>query len=203
MKITNMTHPRRTKGFSLLEVLIALIVLSLGLLGLAGLQAYAMRNNQSANYRTQATNLAYQMSDLIRSYRGASGSVADGRNNPNIQSLIAGWDTADFKGAVANCSATSTDSICLSRRAWETALTTQLPNGRARIAFTDVSSSSLDGSGVVVIEICWTDDRTQADAGNAPSTDCAGASDGYGMQTIGPDGSADWTNNAAWVVSRI
>lgn len=45
----------KSRGFSLLEVMIALLVLSIGMLGIAGLQAAAIRHNEDANVRTQAT----------------------------------------------------------------------------------------------------------------------------------------------------
>ncbi len=53
-------------GFTLLEVLIAIVVLSIGLLGLAGLQAAGLRNNNSAYMRTIATQQANDMADRMR-----------------------------------------------------------------------------------------------------------------------------------------
>ena len=61
-------------GFTLLEVLIALLVLSFGLLGLAALQAYSVKANQSANFRSQATALASMMLDNMRANRANIGS---------------------------------------------------------------------------------------------------------------------------------
>lgn len=58
---------RQAAGFSLIEVLIALVVLALGLLGFALLQTLNLRYTQSANYRTQAANLAYDLLDQMRS----------------------------------------------------------------------------------------------------------------------------------------
>jgi len=58
---------RSSEGFTLLEVLIAVVVLSIGLLGLAGLQTTGLRNNQDAYARTQAATLANDMADRIRS----------------------------------------------------------------------------------------------------------------------------------------
>jgi type IV pilus assembly protein PilV len=60
---------RRERGFSMIEVLVALIILALGLLGFALLQTMNMRFTQSANYRTQATNLAYDLLDQMRANR--------------------------------------------------------------------------------------------------------------------------------------
>lgn len=57
---------RAVRGFSLIEVLIAILVLSFGLLGLAMLQTMSVRYAESSNYRTQATNMAYELLDQIR-----------------------------------------------------------------------------------------------------------------------------------------
>ena len=61
-----MNKMKKKSGFTLIEVLIAMLVLSLGLLGLAGIQARSLKNNVSAYNRAQATQLAYDMADRIR-----------------------------------------------------------------------------------------------------------------------------------------
>lgn len=58
-------------GFTLLEILIAVLVLSIGLLGMAGLQATSLRNNHDAFVTTQATYLAHDMADRMRANRTA------------------------------------------------------------------------------------------------------------------------------------
>ena len=60
---------RRAAGFSLIEVMIAILVMALGLLGFALLQTMSIRFTQSANQRTQAANLAYDMLDQMRANR--------------------------------------------------------------------------------------------------------------------------------------
>lgn len=57
---------KKHTGFTLVEVLIAMIVLAVGLLGLAGLQATSLKNNQSAYNRIKATQLAYDIADRMR-----------------------------------------------------------------------------------------------------------------------------------------
>jgi type IV pilus assembly protein PilV len=57
------------KGFTLIEVLIAVLVLGIGLLSLAAMQAASMRNNHQAYLRTQATLLAHEISDRMRANR--------------------------------------------------------------------------------------------------------------------------------------
>ncbi len=59
-------RPRREAGFTLLEVLVAVFVMTVGLLGIASLQARAMQGNHSAFLRTQAATLAYAMLDTWR-----------------------------------------------------------------------------------------------------------------------------------------
>lgn len=62
-------NPGKSGGFSLIEVLVGLIILAIGLLGLAGLQLEALRNNNSAYLRSQATFLAYDIMDRMRANR--------------------------------------------------------------------------------------------------------------------------------------
>lgn len=56
----------RHLGVSLVEVLVSTVVLSIGLLGLAGLQASGLRVGQSSIYRGQAAQLAYDMVERMR-----------------------------------------------------------------------------------------------------------------------------------------
>ena len=59
----------RPSGFSLIEVMIAVLVLGVGLLGFALMQTMSVRFAQSSQQRTQAVNLANNMLDLMRSNR--------------------------------------------------------------------------------------------------------------------------------------
>ncbi|MEX0731790.1 MAG: type IV pilus modification protein PilV [Aquisalimonadaceae bacterium] len=56
----------KARGFTLIEVLVAVLVLSLGLLGIAGLQLSSLRYNQSAHMRTQATAAISNLIDRMR-----------------------------------------------------------------------------------------------------------------------------------------
>lgn len=68
----SVTSCSRSGGFTLLEVLVALVVLSIGLLGLSGLQTTGLRNNHSAFLRSQATLLHSDILDRIRANRDAA-----------------------------------------------------------------------------------------------------------------------------------
>ncbi len=111
---------RRTfAGFSLIEVLVALLVLSIGLLGLAGLQAHTVSFNHSAYMRSQATSLAYDMSDRMRANRQAA---RDGEYD------LAYANPAPSCGALGGNTVAERDIA-----AWGSALACALPAGNGRI----------------------------------------------------------------------
>lgn len=58
--------PRCIAGVGLIEVLIAVAILAFGMLGIAALQATALRNGQSSNERSQAVTLTYSILDRMR-----------------------------------------------------------------------------------------------------------------------------------------
>ena len=62
----------RQQGLSLIEVLIAALILAIGLLGIAAMQAVTLRNSQSAFDRTQAVVLSYSMFDAMRANAAAA-----------------------------------------------------------------------------------------------------------------------------------
>ncbi len=63
---------RGERGFTLVEALVTLLVLSIGLLGVAAMQLNSLRANHSASLRSQATLLAYEMVDRMRANRAAA-----------------------------------------------------------------------------------------------------------------------------------
>lgn len=56
----------RAAGFTIVEVLVSLVILSIGLLGIAKLVLYSAHSNDSAYLRSQATQLAYEILDNMR-----------------------------------------------------------------------------------------------------------------------------------------
>lgn len=109
-------------GISLIEMLIALLVLSVGLLGMAGLQAYSLRNNVSAHHRSQATALGYEAIDFMRANApqavGVVGPPAVPRQNYDI-------------AYAASRSGTSQPDLDLIL--WKTRLAETLPSGQGSI----------------------------------------------------------------------
>ncbi|MCS6948044.1 MAG: type IV pilus modification protein PilV, partial [Steroidobacteraceae bacterium] len=70
----------KARGFTLIEALIAVLVLSIGLLGIAGLQLASLQTNSVAYQRSQATMLAYDLLDRMRANRTAALNGAYDRN---------------------------------------------------------------------------------------------------------------------------
>ena len=123
---------RSEQGFTLIEVMIALLVLSIGLLGLAGLQVTALQNNQSAFMRSQATALAYDLSDRMRA---------------NVLGTISGNYNPANAGADANCGTTTGCSPQAMAQNdlndWNTSIATYLPLGEG---FVCIDSTPSDGA---------------------------------------------------------
>lgn len=70
--------PSKQSGVGLIEILVTVLVLSIGLLGIAALQAQALKNNQSSLERSNAVMLSYFMLDAMRVNRTAA---MDGQYN--------------------------------------------------------------------------------------------------------------------------
>jgi len=150
--ITTSGRQPRQQGFTMIEVLVTVIILSIGLLGLAGLQATSLRNNQSAFLRSQATILAYDIADRIR----ANGTAAI---NGDYE-----FDSSNgLPVSVADCTTStgcSTAAMAQNDLAnWSTAVTTLLPDGAGIVCLdSDPNLAGCDGSGTqFVITISWTE----------------------------------------------
>jgi type IV pilus assembly protein PilV len=66
------SRSNRAAGFSLVEILVALVILSVGLLGLAGLQTSSLRAGDDAYLRSEASILAYNLIDRMRANPAAA-----------------------------------------------------------------------------------------------------------------------------------
>lgn len=68
----NVVSPARQSGATLIEVLIAVVVVSIGLLGIASLQLVALRNSQSSLQSSMVTMQSYSLLDSMRANRAAA-----------------------------------------------------------------------------------------------------------------------------------
>lgn len=134
---------RRARGFSLLEVLIALLVLAFGLLGFALLQTMNLRFTQSANHRTQATNLAYDLLDQIRANRLQA---------PEYTAITPGTFAGETGLNCPQTVAAVTDSI----KRWRCQVVATLGTG----ANATVNYTPADG--MITVDVAWNDQRWDA-----------------------------------------
>lgn len=131
---------RSAAGFSMIEVLIALVVLAVGLLGLALLQTMNVRFTQSANYRSVATNLAYEMLDMIRTNRLEIAQYA------MIDESFAGV-VVPANGCGREVAVEPEENI----ERWQCQVVEALPGGTAEV--------TIPGDGTVTVAITWNDAR--------------------------------------------
>ena len=147
MKDTNLNRYRQ-QGLTLLEVMIAVMVLSIGLVGVAALQMYGLQSNQSSYHRTVATYQAWDIADRIRSNpAGDYSSVSGLGTDPTCISDAAGCTTAQL---------VQHDTF-----EWNTNNSAVLPNG-AGVVCTDSTPNDLacDGLGTMLaIKLNWSDDN--------------------------------------------
>ncbi len=109
--LTRIPSKHKSTGFTLIEILIAMLILSVGLIGLAGFQATSVRNNVGAYNRSQATQLAYDLADRIRANVAGSATYDGGTATavPNCKTTVgctptqmAQNDLFEWNQAVAN-----------------------------------------------------------------------------------------------------
>lgn len=166
------------KGFTLIEVLVTLIVLSVGLLSLAGLQVFGLRTSHSASLRTQATIQSYDIIDRMRAnLRG----VQDGNYDKPTQAGSAGAvKTAceAITGTTTGCSAQDMASHDLFK--WNQAIADVLPSGVGVVCIdttpeddpvATVAVTACDGLGSVdprnatyAVKIWWNDDSSNPES---------------------------------------
>jgi type IV pilus assembly protein PilV len=142
-------------GFTLLEVLVAIVVLSLGLLGLAGLQAASLRNNQTAYYRGIATQQAYDMADRMRA--NLAGVRAPNNSYNNLAAVIPANPGCFTTGCTAANMAV-TDHF-----QWNTVNAALLPNGVGSVACAAGAVCAAGGNWAFDITVSWAE---RSEAGN-------------------------------------
>jgi type IV pilus assembly protein PilV len=161
MTTVNRNSPRniyRTRGFTLVEVLVSLVILSIGLLGIAKLMLFSSHSNDSAYLRSQATGLAYQMLDNMR----ANSSQAATALGPYTTALNAAPTDPLF-----NCVATAAcaNLALYDVYQWKLRLNANsglvpagaLPNGQG-----SVTTALVAGQTTVTIVVRWDDSVAQA-----------------------------------------
>lgn len=123
---------KKNKGFTLIEVLIALVVLSIGLLGVAGLQAKSQQFSRNAYLNTQATVIAHDMLERVRA--NPSGLKSGSYNNAA---------TTQHAGCFTTAGCSSQQMAENDMFEWTDDVANKLPNGKSVIC---IDSTQDDGT---------------------------------------------------------
>ena len=146
-------HLNRAHGFSLVEILVAIVVLSFGMLGMVGMQAYSLQSNRDARLQAQAASLARELAELVRSNRVTA--VKTGVDNP-------------YLGTFSTPLAMTTPSYCLSSANAATGCTT--PADVATAQMTEWLARVDDELPGARIAVCF--DASPYDSNGLPQWDC-------------------------------
>ncbi|PQJ97592.1 type IV pilus modification protein PilV [Chromatium okenii] len=134
------TYRYYQQGFTLLEVMISALVLSVGLLGLAALQGVSLKMSQGSYLRVQAVNLAYEIIDAMRA------------NKPNAASYDGTWAAITGNQTFATAYSSGAAIATADLTAWRNHLA-YLPSGTATISVT--------GGTMVTVTITWDESRLE------------------------------------------
>lgn len=150
---------RGPHGFLLIEVLVSIVIISIGLLGMAGLHAVAMAKGNSSLIRSKATELGTAMADRIRVNLIASTAGA-------YNSLTPGSGLTDPGCISVNC--TPAQLAVSDYLEWNTEVASSLPQGAGVVCVTSTPDSGTpaapgcDGVGnVVVVKVFWSEKPAQ------------------------------------------
>jgi type IV pilus assembly protein PilV len=154
-----MMNMKASRGFSMIELLVAVLVMGIGVLGITGLQMVSLQNNRGALVRAEAVQLAYDMLDRVRANPGSNyGGLALAAPPPaatnchaNVctEAQMVTFDQAVWKcslggwNANANCVALR-DGVILPVAANQPGL----PSGDGRVTVNG-------GTGIVTITVQW------------------------------------------------
>lgn len=167
----------RQRGATLIEVLVSVVLLSFGIVGLAGLQMNGTKFNHSAYLRSQGTALAYDLADRVRANLCGNGQICGAY-------LTGQGDLFDGTGAqrcteILGDLADSDTLAAADINQWKHCLEDTLPEGRGIVTLLALGDDYLDQCGVnhaaaqvdlLVVEVNWNNGRLDVD-GNEPR-DC-------------------------------
>ena len=138
---------RRQSGASLLEVLIAIVIMSFGLLALGGLTAASIQYGKLAQFQTVGVQLASNITDRMRA--NVDGFMADSYNNVVIYSSTTAIIVVPTCTVPAKCTASELAAIDIAE--WRNNLRLGLPGGDAYVLRDTATPMAVD------LWVMWTD----------------------------------------------
>lgn len=141
----------RENGFTLIEVMVALVVFSIGLLGVAGLQTAGLRTSHQSYQRTIAVTAARDMADRMRA------NMTGMRNNAYSFTSAPGSDPGCVSAACTYANIANHDAY-----QWYDSLNKLLPlTSLSSVSCTDVNTATtaLDPGSACIISVRWDSER--------------------------------------------
>lgn len=169
---------RKQAGFSILEVLIAIIILSIGMLGAVGMQASAMQANKETRNQAAAATLGRELAEKMRgNHTVAIKTVA--ADNPYIfDATLSGTITAPSVNCFTDGCPTHKDAATWDVADWQGRVQAALPTPRVKVCFDKAPFDSAgkprwictDDGDVTVLKMSWTRSNTAGTLEFAAST---------------------------------
>ncbi|WP_297574827.1 type IV pilus modification protein PilV [uncultured Deefgea sp.] len=158
-------------GLSLIEVMVSVMILGLGLLGLAALQTRSVMMNQSSYYRSIAADLAAELSDRIRANRTPFLASSDADSPvalpPDFSKCVQNSSNNDNIDCAAQSSGIESYLVSAEMTNWNQFLRSQLPGA----TFTLVQAAGQStGFYRYTLEISWIDNRSASSVASKTAT---------------------------------
>ena len=156
-------------GFTLVEILVAIVVLSFGVLGVVGMQAAALQSNRSARNQSTAVALGRELADIMRGNKDVA--LATGSANAYL---------LDYTGTLPTITANCFTGACATTLAvaqfdmnqWLARVSAALPQARVVVCFDDTPYATATGqpqwactsaaNQTLVVKIGWTQQALRA-----------------------------------------
>ena len=158
---------RQTQGFTLIEVLVSVLILSFGMLGLVGMQAFALQSNREARLYSQGINYARELAEMMRGNNQVS-IARLAADNPYLTDSLTPPDNTCLTVGSEACD-TAKDVAEAQMHDWLSRLDAALPGARVAICFDsapydattgqpvwDCTAGSTGNEEIAVIKIGWT-----------------------------------------------
>ncbi|SCX73955.1 type IV pilus modification protein PilV [Variovorax sp. EL159] len=171
---------RRVQGFFLLEMLVAVLIVSLGLFGLSKMQAAALSNTQTSRVRAL---IALQAASLAEAMHGNRGFWAAGGTAPSSVT-VTGTTVTDASGVLstaADCSGATCTSAQLAAydlQTWAGRMNTRFPLYTAAIQCTTVVGQPIS----CVISLGWAEKYVAINRGTAAAAGATQTASASSMQ---------------------
>ncbi len=183
------THSRKSlagaeRGFTLVEVLVAIVVLSFGVLGVVGMQAAALQSNRSARNQSTAVALGRELADLMRGNKDVALATSSA-SNPYLIANYTGTAPTISVNCFTGACATATAVAQFDMNQWLARVSAALPQARVVVCFDDAPYVTATGlpqwactpaaNQTLVVKIGWTQKSLDVSASAPEKATAAGS----------------------------